>query len=787
MLRNGDFEGDWHEGDYGLQPEHWLVRANDREDTVVGDDGEQYQTSDPETGRVRCEHLQPGEPEQMCEPDSVHCLKLFGGQKAIHAWLYQEVAGLTPDRVYEFRVPVFVDTYIWDKEQGRKLHPNLHSEPRERAARLRMHASAGNGNASSLWFDEANVDQWHLNRHHLTWRFEASAETMTVGVELWNPWPIDNCGWFFDGLTLTAVEGDAPPSLPPGECECRGKPRVQYERTVHVIPGGTDVGTATAIFAELWQEQPTTVGPSYDDAGIGDLDVRNAVLHLLPDHWHQDFIDFFAEHYEGVNVSFADGDGEYPDIWDRDIRGELNRDGEWHQRTLEQIRGLTIHHTLSHSPHNTAAWAVNGKNLPSIQYHIWITETGEILYTESLESALYHDHTGYPNFHLSVGLAGRLHEQPPTDAMMAALVEVCVWAIYHPEMRITLETVKGHQDYYPDTECPGWHTGWKHTFYHELHEALGIEEDPEPDPAPDPPPPTPMVGTGTSFHAQAHAAGQMEYVAELTPNVFKVCHQAGMARDVHAASPKTLILYRKVWNDWHHYVYGYTDLAKAAADFIAWLMPEIREIDAVMSGTQWMIEGLNETIATGAHQDILRVVEFESHFARQIAALPYNVAPCLLNVAVGNPQHGPETEMLIPAAIASIETGGALGYHPYWPFTRDRTWLEEDWQHFAGRWDASWDATFRKHGVRPRYVLTESGPIGGSSQYHLDAWLGWRWINDWPRTLDEIVRFDRLCMQTVAGKEGRYLGHTLFTTGNVGWDLFQYHERQFNELRAALR
>ena len=43
----------------------------------------------------------------------------------------------------------------------------------------------------------------------------------------------------------------------------------------------------------------------------------------------------------------------------------------------------------------------------------------------------------------------------------------------------------------------------------------------------------------------------MDFVARVKPAVIKLCHQSGMARDIHAASPDTLILYRKVYNAWH--------------------------------------------------------------------------------------------------------------------------------------------------------------------------------------------------------------------------------------------
>jgi len=167
--------------------------------------------------------------------------------------------------------------------------------------------------------------------------------------------------------------------------------------------------------------------------------------------------------------------------WSRDISGELARNPHcppplqrgWWQRELSQIDGLTIHHTLSHSPWATAEHYVHkGGGRPSIPYHIWITEAGEVLLCLPLTEGCWHDHTGHRNTHISVGLAGERHKYPPTAAQLAAAVRVAAWAINNPEMQVTVKSVKGHNDYY-STICPGWDAaGWRAKFYNRLHESL---------------------------------------------------------------------------------------------------------------------------------------------------------------------------------------------------------------------------------------------------------------------------------------------------------------------------
>jgi len=92
---------------------------------------------------------------------------------------------------------------------------------------------------------------------------------------------------------------------PPEPALSRGTPRTQYMRIYNVIPPTATLEEATHIFQAAWKRSRETVGGSYDDAGVGDLDVRVAVLHGIPEAQRQTFIEWFAEHYPGVSVEFA--------------------------------------------------------------------------------------------------------------------------------------------------------------------------------------------------------------------------------------------------------------------------------------------------------------------------------------------------------------------------------------------------------------------------------------------------------------------------------------------------
>jgi len=91
-----------------------------------------------------------------------------------------------------------------------------------------------------------------------------------------------------------------PQPEPPPEQPCRGAPRVQYERTVLLLPPTADATWAHAVVDATWDSKRISIIPSADDGGIGDLDVRN-VIAVNPSEWQGDLKEFFDAYYPGVN------------------------------------------------------------------------------------------------------------------------------------------------------------------------------------------------------------------------------------------------------------------------------------------------------------------------------------------------------------------------------------------------------------------------------------------------------------------------------------------------------
>ena len=146
------------------------------------------------------------------------------------------------------------------------------------------------------------------------------------------------------------------------------------------------------------------------------------------------------------------------------------------------VTGLTIHHTMSHSPLATARYCTKpqgagGKGCPTIQYHFWISagDGCPVFLLADPSWALWHDHTGTYQTTLSIGMAGSLHKQRPPDEQIAATARLCAYLMDVHD--ILVGEVRGHTDRAKvagvGTVCPGWYAaGWARDFYEALGEAL---------------------------------------------------------------------------------------------------------------------------------------------------------------------------------------------------------------------------------------------------------------------------------------------------------------------------
>jgi hypothetical protein len=207
------------------------------------------------------------------------------------------------------------------------------------------------------------------------------------------------------------------------------------------------------------------------------------------------------------------------------------------------------------------------------------------------------------------------------------------------------------------------------------------------------------------------------------------------------------------------------------------------------------VEGTNELIGSYNPDDTRRKVEFECHFADWVhIELGDAVKSCLLNPGVGNPDHGAEVRLLLPAAEQAVRYDGYLGGHVYIGFRHvDRyCTLDDAALHFSMRPLLSWDVEFRAAGLYPKYLFTEGGgiyihPSAGMNS----ATAGWKYKetcrNDWAWYLNRKMDYRRMVADWNRNHGYRVRGLMEFTwPGSGKWRHFGASRVQLEEQAARV-
>ena len=111
----------------------------------------------------------------------------------------------------------------------------------------------------------------------------------------------------FASVYVYPPPGDKPqPPKPPDPpaLECRGAPREQYAREYLVVPQDTSLPDWLDV-CQVAYANKQTIGFSYDDAGIGDLDKKNAVLYGVDDDKRGTMAEWFFTHYPTTTIEFV--------------------------------------------------------------------------------------------------------------------------------------------------------------------------------------------------------------------------------------------------------------------------------------------------------------------------------------------------------------------------------------------------------------------------------------------------------------------------------------------------
>lgn len=218
--------------------------------------------------------------------------------------------------------------------------------------------------------------------------------------------------------------------------------------------------------------------------------------------------------------------------------------------------------------------------------------------------------------------------------------------------------------------------------------------------------------------------------------------------------------------------------ADAAADqFIAMFKDSVNQ-----HGNLDYVESLNETYPSRNLLAQRKAVAFDRAFIRRLKVHCPATKAIVYTAPPGNINHD-EYEVLLDLARECEAAGGAFGYHNYWSVVNKHSYAGSlaHARDYQMRWSDTLDAYLVARGIRVKYMLGESGPIGaGPDGYWQRPYDGWLANDVWGGDIDgyvsDLVVMDQLFQASKAGSEGRLIGATLFTSGYAGWDEFQVRQ-----------
>jgi len=580
--------------------------------------------------------------------------------------------------------------------------------------------------------------------------FTAGDSIATVFLRSTTEWAYKHNDAYWDDAVL--IEVDTP-------CECKGVPRIDYKRVVNVTP---DEGKAHEILTKTW---PQTISNSYDDAGLGDLNDKTAVLWDIAGAKHQDYLDFYELHYPGTQVEFKyTDDWIEPSNWDQYLLWQ--GDPQWGDVTFGP-GNCTMKNTACFITSLAMAQRVYeiDEDATPLTVDAALTTAGYAQPCNALWSAITE------KLGMTIASSTKTQADAHINAGGVMLIEVLPAEMQHFVLAVE---VLGDDNYlildpYKNVVAPlkDHYPGWESWRMIAKNEGPG----PGPTPSPDNGPQLPHRDSLIGLHLQTRMEGDEAYIRQLGTGVVK-CFSFEDAAYFRAVNPDVITSVRMYTKEQH--IGG--DPAIAATRYIATFY------DALIKhhGSTDYIESWNETIGSSDREANKWFAEFHKHFTYGIDALDLHTKACILNTAVGNPLSAWVID-LIPAARAAYETGGTIGCHGYWWCNPSVDGIHEMvswWPYHAGRMLEGWDPVFRAHGIYPNYIIGEAGVVGSSDGYSLNAHAGWRSRHtlkaDWGRYFAQIAHFQANLREWNALHGNRCLGATIFTSGApyVGWESF---------------
>jgi len=288
-LVNGSFEMGWTDQSMTAQGPHgWMLDI-----ATSGDVRGRPINGTPECVHKLNSQLPPDEQiggENALILDGVHVYKMFSHGATWQASLKQTIAGYEPDEWLTLVVPVQVH---FDER------PDDH-DPLDTIVLV----EATGANPLRYVVKKDNQREWLKMLVRCVANEQGEIElAITPSVKWEHPTSV-----FFDAIKL---EVDEPIPPDPPTPDCKGLPRIQYSRSSLVVPQDATLQQWRAVCDEAFAHRQS-VGFSYDDAGVGDLESKAAILYGLNPVDHPNFDAWYERHYPGTVVEFRNYPGEVP-------------------------------------------------------------------------------------------------------------------------------------------------------------------------------------------------------------------------------------------------------------------------------------------------------------------------------------------------------------------------------------------------------------------------------------------------------------------------------------------
>lgn len=643
------------------------------------------------------------------------------------------------------------------------------------------------------------------------------AQSSVVTIFLCNStmWAYKHNDTYWDTIKLEEVEEVE---------ECKGTPRIQYARTYLLMHPEADETWVKMVAEVAWDARRYTIGGSADDAGIGDLDHKRAII-IRPEDWPggEDGIrEFFEEYYPGTDLVMMPGNmasvrsqlevlvenDNYP--FEPSPPDDLllcQCDPEWRN---DSLGGSSCSSTL-------CQLGCFVSNLAMVQryYHIKLDATPRTA-NEALKAV--NGFSGCDTLWsalpaaLGLQITGKTGAHEALDAGYCCMAEVQPASLQH----FVLITKREGTRYwmYDPWKCK---VGWLDETYagveswriikpaEEQYDQLNLVD-----------PHLQTVETGILAANQASKwpslvqkllslyftktyewkqakvrAETFKYVRDAKPNYVKVFSFEDVY-GVMRAYPDALIGVRHCTNDYNDIFIEDTALgAKRWVDIVRDAL--YRTCDHVaqefpnMKKPYFYFEGPNELYPSLNAEKVRRAANLDRDIVLEVERTELPIKVIGYCAGVGNP-HESEHELLLPLAREIQRTGGAMGLHLYWWGNQNVSGLESWWPYHAGRYQRV-DEFFVQNGIHVDWLCGEAGVVQSENGYQLNPGSGWKDIYTWDRYLQEILtvnEWDNLWNSTHGG---RFKGRAYFTTCAefCNWLSFRLLEAQWKAIAAALK